>query len=169
MNAKNARRKPRWITEMSSVLVALAQSRRTLRQAAMASGDRRMSHRLRRLARRRRAAAEELKRAAPASAVEVLAPDPDTIIVEDQIRTATEIEATAACLRANRKLRAAIESTLDANPPSRVHKQLEALRDQADHDAATYNARLRELVVVAIPLDSVALSHGEIEGAERGD
>ena len=169
MNAKNTRRKPRWISEMSSVLVALAQSRRTLRQAARTSGDRRMSHRLRRLARRRQAAAEELKRVAPVPVVEMPTPDPDTIVVEDQIRTATEIGTTAACLRANRKLRAAIESTLEANPPSRVQKRLEALRNQADHDAATYNARLRELVVVAIPVDSVALSHGEVEGAGRGD
>lgn len=169
MNTASTRRKPRWITEMSSVLVALAQSRRTLRQAARASGDRHMSHRLRRLARRRRAAAEELKRAAPVPAVEGLAPDPKAIVVDDQIRTATEIGTTAACLRANRRLRAAIESTLEANPPSRVQRRLEALRDQSDLDAATYNARLRDLVVAAIPVDSVALSHGEVEGTGRGD
>jgi hypothetical protein len=69
----------------------------------------------------------------------------------DQIRTASEIGATAACLRANRRLRAAIDSTLDADPPLRVRHRLEALREQADHDAGTFQAHLRGFIAELVP------------------
>ena len=151
MTASSQRRKPRWIKEMSSVLVALAQSRRTLRRAARVTSDRRMSQRLRRLARRRRAAAEELKRTAPTAASGALDAAPVVTQLPDQIRTASEVGVTAACLRANRKLRATIDATLEADPPSGVRQRLEALRSQTDYDADALNAQLRRLIVVAVP------------------
>ena len=147
-----AGRKPRWVREMGNVLFALARSRRALRHAARTSEDRRMSQRLRRLARRQRAAAEELKRSAPEPAMELTESVPSPAGLGEQVRTANEIGTTAACLRANRKLRAAVQSALDAPPPPRLAKRLEALREQTDYDAGTLNARLRELIVVEIPI-----------------
>jgi hypothetical protein len=145
------------MAEMRNVLAALADSRRALRRAAQAAGDRRVAHRLWRLARRRRAAVRDLHRAGPTPDGPGSRSDADRSFI-NEMHAASEIGATAACLRANRRLRAAIEATLDADPPHRVGSRLERLRDQTDHEAATFNARLRELVVATTPVGPTATS-----------
>jgi hypothetical protein len=57
----------------------------------------------------------------------------------------------AACLRSNRKLRAAVEHALQANPPTRIRQKLERLRDETDRESGTLNARLGELAIPALP------------------
>jgi len=141
-------RRPRWAPRVSAVIVALTHSRYTLRRAARRAGDRRLSHRLRRLANRKRAAAADLARDKPPSTdpadskTEVPAP-----FLGDEIRTATEIGSLAASLRSNRKLRAAVEHALAANPPTRIRQKLERLRDETDRESGTLNARLGELAI----------------------
>lgn len=152
MNAADQPRNPKWIPATSSVFVALLQSRRALRAAASKAEDRGLAHRLRRLARRRRAAAQELKRLAPPAAEQALTAEPETWSFANEVHTASEIGAVAACLRANRRLRANIETALGATPPQAVRNRLEAMRSQADRDAALFHSRLRELVAVAIPV-----------------
>lgn len=165
MTATNPPRKPAWFSEMGNVLLALGESRRALRRAARATGDRRMAHRLWRLARRRRATAKELNKVAPPdSGTTPGGTDVPGFLTE--MNAASEIGAAAACLRANRRLRAAIEATLEAAPPRRIERRLEALRDQTDLDAGTFNAQLRELVVAPFAVGP-ASSHHEHRRAVR--
>jgi hypothetical protein len=112
--------------------------------------------RLRRLARRRRAAVVELERLNPSPTDEVEVPDTAGDVFPDEIRTATEIGSLAACLRANRRLRSSIEKALAAGPPPRVLRKLESLRDQTDFDAADLNVRLRELVAHPVAVGGAA-------------
>jgi hypothetical protein len=112
-----------------------------------------MSHRLRRLANRRRAAAADLARDNPpavgANGADATEPLP---FLADEIRTATEIGSLAACLRSNRKLRAALERALEANPPLRIRRKLEGLRDETDLESATLNRHLGELANPVVPV-----------------
>lgn len=153
-STSSSQSRPKWARQVSAVLVALTQSRLTLRRAAQRSGDRRVATRLRRLARRRRAAVTELERLNPSPVAEADVPAA-TDVFPDEIRTATEIGSLAACLRANRRLRRSIEKALTAGPPPRVARRLESLRDQTDHDAADLNVRLRELVTHPIAAGGV--------------
>lgn len=146
-------RRPRWAPRVSAVIIALTRSRYALRRAARRAGDRQLSHRLRRLANRKRAAADDLARDNPPSTnparPSTKEPAP---FLGDEIRTATEIGSLAACLRSNRKLRAALEHALEANPPARIRQKLERLRDETDRESGTLNARLGELAIPAVPV-----------------
>lgn len=159
MNAKTStqQRRPRWAPRVSAVIIALTRSRYALRRAARRAGDRQLSHRLRRLANRKRAAADDLARDNPPSK------DPATPSTKepapflgDEIRTATEIGSLASCLRSNRKLRAALEHALEANPPARIRQKLERLRDETDRESGTLNARLGELAIPAVPVGNAS-------------
>ncbi len=154
-STSSSQRRPKWARQVSAVLVALTQSRLTLRRAAQRSGDRRVAIRLRRLARRRRAAVTELERLTPSPVPETDVPPVAADVFPDEIRTATEIGSLAACLRANRRLRRSIEKALTAGPPPRVARRLESLRDQTDLDAANLNVRLRELITHPIAVGGV--------------
>lgn len=112
-----------------------------------------MSQRLRRLANRRRAAAADLARANPPEVSEGGAETTEPVpFLANEIRTATEIGSLAACLRSNRKLRATLERALEANPPARIRRKLEALRDETDRESATLNGRLGELANPVVPV-----------------
>ena len=76
----------------------------------------------------------------------------------DEIRAATEIGSLAACLRANRKLRAAVERALEADPPARISQKLERLRDETDRESGTLNTRLRELATPIVPPSDTPIS-----------
>ncbi len=149
---KRSDRRPRWTVEVSNVMIAMTQSRLALRRAARRVEDRRLSQRLLRLARRKRASAAELRRAAPSTKPQADV-DEEVALFPSEIATATEIGSVAACLRANRRLRAAVGRALDAGPPGRVLMRLEVLRDETDREAASLNARLNDLVVAPVLVD----------------
>ena len=139
-----------WAPKVTRVIFALTQSRRALRQAARRSGDRRLAQRLRRLARRKRAAVAELRRDTPPAD-----PKPDDIepaaAIAGEIAHATAIGSTAACLRTNRKLRAAIDEALAASPPAQLHARLERLREQTDRESAVLHSDLRGHIAQTVP------------------
>jgi hypothetical protein len=110
---------------------------------------------LRRLARRKRAAVEDLRRDSPP-----VDPKPDDIepasAIAGEIANATAIGSTAACLRTNRKLRSAIDDALAASPPLRVRARLERLRDQTDRESAVLHSDLQSHIAQTVPTDGTA-------------
>jgi len=141
---------PGWVRQASRLVTALARYRLSLRRASARAGDPTLAVRLRRLAFRRRAVVEELIRHAPPS------PDPsessDVLAdLQGEDRVANEIGSLAACLRANRRLRIAVERTLQARPPEHVTNRLCRLRDDIEREFGLLNARLRDIALAGVP------------------
>lgn len=147
MNADNTTTgSPLWAVRLGEVSLALVRNRYALRRTARRAGDQRLAQRLRRFARRRHAAATDLER---------MTPDVDAVAVGEsvsavpglrgQARLAFETSAFAAAIAANRRLRVAVERTLEAEPPERIRSRLEVLRQDADREASVLNARFAEL------------------------
>lgn len=151
MSAQNTnKRAPLWTVRLGEVSLALVRNRYALRRTARRVGDQRLAQRLRRFARRRQAAATDLERMTP-DVDAVTAGEPVSAVpgLRGQAQRAFETSAVAAAIAANRKLRVAVERTLEADPPQRVRSRLEVLRQDADREASVLNARFAELTAAA--------------------
>lgn len=137
---------PLWAVRLGEVSLALVRNRYALRRTARRAGDQRLAQRLRRFARRRRAAATDLERMTP-DVDAVAAGEPVSAVpgLRGEAQRAFETSAFAAAIAANRRLRVAVERTLEAEPPQRVRSRLEVLRQDADREASVLNARFAEL------------------------
>lgn len=145
-------RRPAWAPSLGKAVYALTVHRARLLRAARRAGSPARSHRLRRLARRRKADVHELVRAAPEGTVEPrridasdIAPRPDR-----ELEHANEIASLAASLRSNRRLRAAANGTLEKSPPAAVAAKLRRLTADLEVEAASLNERLRDIAVLQV-------------------
>ncbi len=142
---KTSARSPVWAVRLGEVTVALVRNRYALRRTARRAGDQRLAQRLRRFARRRQAAVADLQRMTSEEAAGADEPVSAVPQLRGQAHQAFETSAFAAAIAANRRLRVAVERTLEAEPPDRVRSRLETLRQDADREASVLNARLAEL------------------------
>jgi hypothetical protein len=152
-------RRPAWAPSVGKVVYGLIVHRARLRRAARQAGDPAASKRLRRLARRRRGDVEELVRTVPPDVVAPRPIDSKDVVPSAvrQLALANEIASLAATLRSNRRVRVAIERTLDKEPPARLAGKLSRIAADLEIEAGTLNARLRDVAVrdvVPSPIES---------------
>jgi len=139
-----------WRKPLLSLMKALIEYRLELRSTARRAGDPHLAHRLRRLARRNRAASKQLRPEVDMQLLDSKAfLDLDPVTGEPAwLSNAGEIGALGSCLRRNRKVKTAALSVIDAAPPAPIRSRVERLAESLGHEAGTLNAAIRDLAVI---------------------
>lgn len=145
MNAMRNATPETWEGEVGATLLALERSRLALRHAARIVDERRIAHRLRRLARRTRTSIGSLRRALPSDLLRTL--DGRPIETPDIAASGNPVGAVASALRCQRRLRSAAKRAVAAEPPQRVRSKLARVHSNAGREAAALRACLTALTV----------------------